>query len=148
VVDLGSIPGRITKDYKICICCFSAKHAVLGSKNKDWLARNQNTVWSDMSTRRLLFQWASTIKIQLGVLVKSKVGIIISSKYKFLPHDIAEKCFFVDMTTFFPIGYNNYPANRFINTSSSSWKSVDESYIKWETNTMYPRVTISRPVIG
>jgi hypothetical protein len=47
-----------------------------------------------------------------------------------------------------PIGYNNYPANRFINTSSSSWKSVDESYINWETNTMYPRVTISRPVIG
>jgi hypothetical protein len=25
--------------------------------------------WSDMSTRELLFQWASTIKIQLGVLV-------------------------------------------------------------------------------
>jgi hypothetical protein len=35
------------------------------------LAWNQNNVfeWSDMSTRRLLFQWASTIKIQLSVLV-------------------------------------------------------------------------------
>ena len=29
-----------TKDYKIGICCFSAKHAVLGKKNKDWLVRN------------------------------------------------------------------------------------------------------------
>ena len=31
-----------TKDYKIDICCFSAKHAALRSKSKDWLARNQN----------------------------------------------------------------------------------------------------------
>ena len=42
-----------TKDYKINIYCFSAKHAVLMSKNKDWLARNQNNVseWGDMSIR-------------------------------------------------------------------------------------------------
>ena len=33
-----------TKDYKIGICCFSAMHAALRSKNKDWLARNQNNV--------------------------------------------------------------------------------------------------------
>jgi len=35
------------------------------------LARNQNNVseWSDMSIRELLFQWASTINIQLSVLV-------------------------------------------------------------------------------
>jgi hypothetical protein len=47
-----------TKDCKIGICCFSAKHAVLRSKSKDWLAWNQNNVseWSDMSTRGLLFQ--------------------------------------------------------------------------------------------
>jgi hypothetical protein len=34
------------------------------------LARNQNNVfeWSDMSTCGLLFQWASTIKLQLSVL--------------------------------------------------------------------------------
>ena len=44
------------KDYKIGICCFSAKHAAL--KSKDWLARNQNNVseWSDRSTSGLLFQ--------------------------------------------------------------------------------------------
>ena len=38
--------------------CFSAKHAALRRKSKDWLARNQNNVseWSDMSIRGLLFQ--------------------------------------------------------------------------------------------
>jgi len=46
-----------TKDYKIGICCFSAKNAALRSKSKDWLARNQNNVseWIDISTGRLLF---------------------------------------------------------------------------------------------
>ena len=58
-VDRGFEPrlGQ-TKDYKIGICCFSAKHAALRSKSKDWLARNQNNVSerSDMSTHGLLFQ--------------------------------------------------------------------------------------------
>ena len=47
-----------TKDYKIGICCFSAKQAALRRKSKDWLARNQDNVseLSDMSTRGLLFQ--------------------------------------------------------------------------------------------
>jgi hypothetical protein len=60
-----------TKDYKISIYSFSAKHAALRSKSKDWLAQKQNNVseWSDMSTRRLLFQWANTLKIQISVLV-------------------------------------------------------------------------------
>jgi hypothetical protein len=60
-----------TKGYKVGICCFSAKHAVWRSKSKDWLARNQNNVseWSDMSTHGVLFQWASTIKIQQSMLV-------------------------------------------------------------------------------
>ena len=53
-----------TKNYKIGICCFSAKHTALRRKSKGWLARNQNNVseWSDISTCGLLFQWASTIK--------------------------------------------------------------------------------------
>ena len=33
-----------TKDYKIGICCFSAKHAALRRKSKDWLAQNQDSV--------------------------------------------------------------------------------------------------------
>jgi hypothetical protein len=47
-----------TNDYEICISCFSAKHAVLRRKIKDWLARNQDNVseWDDMSIRGLLFQ--------------------------------------------------------------------------------------------
>jgi hypothetical protein len=40
VVDRGfkSRSGQ-TKDYKIGICCFSAKYAALRRKSKDWLAR-------------------------------------------------------------------------------------------------------------
>jgi len=47
-----------TSDYKVGICCFSAKHAALTGKSKDRLARNENNVseWSDMATRGLLFQ--------------------------------------------------------------------------------------------
>ena len=47
-----------TRDDKIGICCFSAKHTTLRRKNKDWLDRNQNNVseWNDMSTGGLLFQ--------------------------------------------------------------------------------------------
>ena len=47
-----------SKDYKIDICCFFAKHAVLRNKSRDWLALNQDNVseWCDMSTSRLLFQ--------------------------------------------------------------------------------------------
>jgi hypothetical protein len=58
-VDRGFEPwSDQTKDYKIGICCFSAKHIALRSKSKDWLVRNQNNVskWSDMSTGGLLFQ--------------------------------------------------------------------------------------------
>ena len=71
-IDCGFEPrSGQTKDYEIGICCFSAKHTALRRKSKDWLARNQNNVseWSDMHTHRLLFQWVSTIKIQLSVLV-------------------------------------------------------------------------------
>jgi hypothetical protein len=57
-VDRGFEPrSGQTKDYAIGIYCFSANHAALRRKNKDWLARNQNDVseWGDMSTRGLLF---------------------------------------------------------------------------------------------
>ena len=45
VVDRGfkSWLGQ-TKDYKIGICWFSAKHAALRKKGKDWLAWNQDNV--------------------------------------------------------------------------------------------------------
>jgi hypothetical protein len=63
VLDLGAVDygfeprSRQVKDYKISMCCFSAKHPTLRRKSKDWLARDQNNVseWSDMSTCGLLF---------------------------------------------------------------------------------------------
>jgi hypothetical protein len=63
-VDRGFEPlSGQTKDYKIGICCFSAKYVALRRKTKDWLARNQENVseWGDMSIHGLLFQWACTI---------------------------------------------------------------------------------------
>ena len=44
-VDSGFEPrSGQTKNYKIGICCFSAKHAAVRTKSKDCLARNQNNV--------------------------------------------------------------------------------------------------------
>ena len=60
-IDRGFDPrSGQTKDYTIGMCCFSAKHAALRRKRKDWLARNQNNVsewtqWSDIFIRELLF---------------------------------------------------------------------------------------------
>jgi hypothetical protein len=62
----GQVKGQ-TKDNKIGICCFSAKqHQGVKAKTGS-LALNQGSVskWSDMSTHRLLIQWASTIQIKL-----------------------------------------------------------------------------------
>ena len=70
VVDVGLSLIGSNQNYKIGICCFSAKHAALRRKSKDWLAWNQENVskWGNMSNHRL-FQWASTIKIEPSVLV-------------------------------------------------------------------------------
>ena len=59
-----------TKDYEIAVCYFSAKHTALRRKSKDLLAQNQSNVseW----IHKLLFQWTSTIKIQISVLVQYK----------------------------------------------------------------------------
>jgi hypothetical protein len=81
-VDRGFEPrSGQTKDYKIC--CFSGKHTTLRRKSKDWLARNQDNVseWGDMSIRRLLFQWTSTIKIQLS----SSQELLYSGTYYWTP---------------------------------------------------------------
>ena len=47
-----------SQDFKIGICCFSAKHAALRSKSKDWLARSQNNMseWVNMFICGVLFQ--------------------------------------------------------------------------------------------
>ena len=59
VLDHGFEPrSGQTKDYKIGICCFFAKHTTLRRKSKYRLAQNENNVpgWSDMTTHGLLFQ--------------------------------------------------------------------------------------------
>ena len=58
VLDRGSPQSGQTKDYEIGICCFSAKHAALRRKSKDWLARNHDNVseWGNMFISGLLFQ--------------------------------------------------------------------------------------------
>ena len=86
VVGRGFEPGSgKTRDYQICICCFSDKHAALRRESKDWLAQNQSICW-------LLFQWDSTIKIQLRVCWSSTKWTS-SSHWKLTcsGHDIAEK---------------------------------------------------------
>ena len=76
MVDRGPKPWSVKPKTKIDICCFSAKHTAL-RRIKNWLALefwNQDNVseWEDMSTHELLFQWASTIKFKLSMLVKYK----------------------------------------------------------------------------
>ena len=85
-LDLGFEPRLSqTRDNVSGIYWFPAKHGALRSKSKDWLSRNQYNVsgWSNISTRRLLFQWASALKIQLSVLVSYKVDIIIIISFAF-----------------------------------------------------------------
>ena len=92
-VDLGfEFRSGQTKDYKVGTCCFSAKHEKLRRKSKDRLGQNQDNMsaLSDMSTGGLSFQWASTIKIQLGVLVLYNADII-PSNVTCSRHEIAEK---------------------------------------------------------
>ena len=50
--------SRQSKDYRIGMCCLSAKHVALRRKGKNWLARNRNNAseWGDMSIRGVLFQ--------------------------------------------------------------------------------------------
>ena len=74
-----------TKNYRIGMCCFSAKHAALRRKNKDWLARNQDnpSYLGVMSIRGLVFQWASTKKNKtkrIGLVQSGPHLIVISLK--------------------------------------------------------------------
>jgi hypothetical protein len=71
---------RQTKDYEIGICYFSASHAALRNKNKDWLTLNLDYVseWNDIYTCQLLFQ-CSTFNTNLSMLAQYIADIIIIS---------------------------------------------------------------------
>jgi hypothetical protein len=64
VVDSGFEPGRVKPKtiYNIGISCFSAKHAALRRKSKDWLARNQNNV---SRVERHVYPW-TVVLVQSG----------------------------------------------------------------------------------
>ena len=88
-VDRGFEPrSGHTRDYEIGICCFSAKRAALRKKSKDWLTRIQDNVseWGDMSVYGLVFQWTSTITIQLSLWTSSSFYLKLTCR-----HDIAGK---------------------------------------------------------
>ena len=92
-VDRGFEPrSGQSKDYKIGICCFSAKRAALRSNRKDCLARIQNNVseWGDMCISRLLFQWDSKF---ISACSSSTKQTSSSSHWKLTcsHHDIVEK---------------------------------------------------------
>ena len=58
-VDRGFEPqSGETKDYKSGICYFTARHAALRRKSKDWLTLKEYNVseWGDISIRELFFQ--------------------------------------------------------------------------------------------
>jgi len=71
---LGPQSGQ-TKDYKISICCFSAKNVVLRRKSTDWLAWNKDNVSSGNESVQVsivcLYLYCSWISNYKG----GKVGI-------------------------------------------------------------------------
>ena len=65
--------------HNIDICWFSAKHTALRRKRKDGLVLNQDNLWGGMFIRSLLFQWDSTIKVQLNkadlIIISLKINL-------------------------------------------------------------------------
>ena len=65
----------LSKDYKVCVRCFSAMHAALRRKSKYWLAVYHDNVsdLSDIYIRRVFLQCASTMQnpTKRAVLAKS-----------------------------------------------------------------------------
>jgi hypothetical protein len=66
---VGSFPGQV-KDSNWYLLLLRLERDIK-DKSKDWLAWNLDNVSnrSDRFPRGLLFQWTSTIKIQLSVLI-------------------------------------------------------------------------------
>ena len=88
---LASSPGHVKpKIIKLVICYFSAMHAELRRRSKNWLARNQDNVfeWSDMSIRGLLFQSANTTTNPT-----QRVGLVQRGPY----HHLIENQLVLDM---------------------------------------------------
>ena len=79
VVSIQRLKGRVNpktprlgqpKDIKFVFAASPVNH-IIKSNSKDWLAQNQDNVyeWRELSICRLLFQWASTIIIEISVSI-------------------------------------------------------------------------------
>jgi hypothetical protein len=108
-VDRGFEPqsGQKTKDYKIGICCFSAKHATLMSKSKYWLTGNQCVrVEQHVYTRTVSASypykksnsawWSSTFTDIIIILSKWNLGTVV-------PLEIEKYILFIYSLTMKPI---------------------------------------------
>ena len=60
-----------TKDYKIGICCFSAKQATLRRKSRDWLARNYDNV------EQHVYPWIVVLMIKHYKNSTKRVNLVI-----------------------------------------------------------------------
>ena len=80
---MDSSPDRVKPKtrYNWYLLNLHQAHSIKERESKDWLdwIKDYVSKWGDISICWLLFQWTSTIKIQLSVLVKNKVDLIIIS---------------------------------------------------------------------
>jgi hypothetical protein len=90
VVDHGFEPwlGH-TKDYESGIRCMSTKHTAVGSKNKDWLVRNQHIV----SQERYVYPWTISVKNPIKFVWINTVYIVLL-KCNLFSLDMSENYFF------------------------------------------------------
>jgi hypothetical protein len=82
-VDRGLKPLSCqTKDYKIGICCFSAKHTALRRKSKDWLAWNQDNVGRHVYQQTVVsVSWHHKNPTKRVGLVQSRPHHLIENKF-------------------------------------------------------------------
>ena len=131
-IDRGFDPrlGK-TKDYKIGICGFFVKHVSLICMSKDWNHVNVS-VWGEMSTRRLLFQWARAIKMCIGLvqswhnhhLIELQLSCLLGVHQQSLTHSLTHK-YWVFTALWLKCRYNfflnNYKINNMKNKFDSHW---------------------------
>ena len=75
---IGSSSCRVKSDFKTGVWCFSVKHTASRNKSEDRLARKRDNLseCSYMSTRGLLFQWASNYTNQTKHVGLGQANII------------------------------------------------------------------------
>ena len=104
-VHLGFEPrSGQTKDYKIGLCYFSAKHATLRRKSKYWLARNQINVCATCLPADSCFSELELYKSNSACWSSTRRTSSSSSHWKLTcsRHDIAKKIVELALSTITP----------------------------------------------